>query len=224
MNELLKLTNIYKSYQIDHRELPVLEGLDLEINQGDIVAIVGRSGAGKSTLLNILGAIDRPTSGSYIFDNDNIIKKQDGELSSFRNKNIGFIFQFHHLLPEFNAIENIMMPQLIARYNKKQAKDRAIELLNDVGLIDRASHIPGQLSGGEAQRVAIARALINNPRLLLADEPTGNLDSKTSESVFKLLLNLNLSRKITMIIATHNPYLAESAKLMLKLEDGKFIV
>jgi len=224
MNKLLTLEKIHKSYYMDNRELPVLKGVDLEIMQGDLLAIVGKSGAGKSTLLNILGTIDHPTSGSYIFKEDNINKKQDIELSLFRNNNIGFIFQFHHLLPEFSAIENIMMPQLIARKNKKKARDLALKLLDEVGLIDRKSHVPGQLSGGEAQRVAIARSLINDPELILADEPTGNLDSKTSETVFNLLLNLNQSRKITMVMATHNPYLAKLANHRLRLEDGKFVV
>ena len=224
MNNLLKLEQIYKSFYIDGRELSVLKGINIEVSQGDIIAIVGRSGSGKSTLLNILGTLDRPTEGSYLFKNNSINLQADFELSKFRNKKIGFIFQFHHLLPEFSAIENIMMPQLIARKDRKEALIKAERLLSEVGLFDRKSHLPCQLSGGEQQRVAIARALINDPELLLADEPTGNLDSKTSEAVFDLMLKLNRSRGITMVIVTHNPYLANSANQIFELVDGIFIV
>ncbi|MGA1868659.1 MAG: ABC transporter ATP-binding protein [bacterium] len=224
MNNLIVLEQIHKSYYMDGRELPVLKGITVEISQGDIIAIVGRSGSGKSTLLNILGALDRPTKGSYFFKNKNINIHSDSELSQFRNQKIGFIFQFHHLLPEFSAIENTMMPQLMARKDRKEAFMKAERLLDEVGLCNRKSHLPCQLSGGEQQRVAIARALINDPELLLADEPTGNLDSKTSEAVFNLMLQLNRSRGITMIIVTHNPYLANSASQIFELVDGIFIV
>jgi lipoprotein-releasing system ATP-binding protein len=182
---------------------------------------VGASGVGKTTLLHILGALDRPTSGKVFYEGREIFTLNDKELANFRNREIGFVFQFHHLLPEFNALENTMMPCLIQRISKKESALRAEKILTSIGLKDRLSHKPGELSGGEQQRVAVARALVLEPKVLLADEPTGNLDTKTGESVFNLLQELNQIKGVTLIVVTHNLKLADQLPRQIHLVDGK---
>lgn len=211
--------NIFKNYG----NLNVLRGVDFEVQRGEIAAIVGPSGAGKSTLLQIIGTIDKPDAGE-IFINDTAIHTLDGnKLADFRNKNIGFIFQFHHLLPEFNAIENVCIPGFIARTPKAEVEAKAKELLIDLGLKDRLDHKPSQLSGGEQQRVAVARALINNPDVILADEPSGNLDSKNARDLHQLFFDLRDKFNQTFIIVTHNEELAEMANRKLQMRDGKIV-
>ncbi len=218
--ELKKLRKVY-----DHRggELEVLAGMDLTICRGDMVAIMGSSGAGKSTLLQILGTLDTPTSGSYLFEGKEVFSGPASALAKFRNEQIGFVFQFHHLLPEFTALENVMMPGLIGRMKRQDAEERGVELLKMVGLGDRLKHQPGELSGGEQQRVAIARALFMRPRLLLADEPTGNLDLKTSSGIHDILRDLNERMGITILVVTHDPRLAEQMSVQLLVDDGHII-
>jgi len=198
-----------------------LTGLDLEIGAGERVAIVGESGVGKSTLLHILGTLDRPTSGEVWFDDENLVTKSDHELAHFRNREVGFIFQFHHLLPDFTAIENVMMPALIAGVAWEAARRRATDLLERVGLSSRIDHKPGELSGGEQQRVAVARALIQEPRVVLADEPTGNLDPTTGAGVQDLLIELNRERRMTLVVVTHNAALAGAMDRTLRLAGGR---
>jgi lipoprotein-releasing system ATP-binding protein len=205
------------------RRLEVLRGIDLEIAPGERVSVVGASGVGKSTLLHVLGTLDLPTSGHILYDGRDITRLGPGQLAQFRNREIGFVFQFHHLLPEFTALENVMMPALIQRVSRREAMDRAHQMLARVGLSERLSHRPGELSGGEQQRVALARALILAPKLLLADEPTGNLDSVTGEGIHELLLELNRERGITMLIVTHNPELAAHMPRRLMMVDGRIV-
>jgi len=200
----------------------VLKGVDLTFIHGEGAAIVGASGVGKTTLLHILGTLERPTSGKVLFEGRDIFTLNDIELARFRNREIGFVFQFHHLLPEFNALENVMMPCLIAGFSKKEASLRAEEVLVSVGLKERL-HKPGELSGGEQQRVAVARAVVLEPKILLADEPTGNLDTKTGESVFELLQELNQTKKVTLVVVTHNLRLAQKLNRQIQLIDGKAI-
>ncbi len=199
----------------------VLKGINLEVNQGQIVAIVGHSGVGKSTLLHILGALDRPSSGAVMIDGTSLDGFSDSELSHFRNQTVGFVFQFHHLLPEFSALENVMMPALIAGKPKEEISVRARFLLSEVGLEHRLSHRPGELSGGELQRVAVARALMNNPKIVLADEPSGNLDQANSQALHDLLWKLSRKDNRTFIIVTHNLELAENADKVIELFDGQ---
>ncbi len=213
--------NIAKTYASGENRVTVFDGLSLEITAGEMVAIVGPSGAGKSTLLHLLGGLDRPTTGTVKIGEFDISKFAELDLARFRNQEIGFIFQFHYLLPEFSALENVMMPLLVARASAKLAQGRAAELLERVGLSSRATHRPGELSGGEQARVALARALVNRPRLLLADEPTGDLDSKTSESIHKLLREITQSQRLTSVMVTHNEKLAATCDRVLHLEDGK---
>lgn len=220
MNKLLSVSGLCKSYQTGSSQVEVLKGINLEVVKGTTTALVGASGAGKTTLLHIMGALDRPSSGTVLFNGKNLFKHTDRELADFRSKNIGFVFQFHHLLPEFSAVENTMMPALIARENRRQAEEKAKELLSELGLGHRFEHRPGELSGGEQQRVAIARALVMNPDLLLADEPTGNLDMKTSEAIHQSLLRLQQKNGITMIIVTHNERLAAGMEQVIRLTDG----
>jgi lipoprotein-releasing system ATP-binding protein len=201
--------------------MEVLKGIDLVFSQGERSAIVGASGVGKTTLLHILGTLDRPTSGSVLYEGKDIFTLNERDLALFRNREIGFVFQFHHLLPEFNALENTMMPCLIQGISKKEAAIRAEAFLFSVGLKDRLFHKPGELSGGEQQRVAVARALVLEPKVLLADEPTGNLDTKTGESVFDLLQELNQIKGITLIIVTHNLKLANQMPRQIQLINGK---
>lgn len=201
--------------------LPVLDGIDLDIRKGEMLAIVGASGAGKSTLLHILGALDRPTSGKVFYGDLDVFGLDNGPLARFRNERVGFVFQFHHLLPEFSALENVMMPALIRRTDRPEAARAAERILNDVGLGARLHHRPGELSGGEQQRVAVARALILNPDVVLADEPTGNLDLHTGEAVHDLLLAINKQKGITFVIVTHNDKLAVRADRVLRMADGR---
>ena len=214
---MIQANGIYKSFG----NVDVIKGIDLHINKGEIVAIVGASGAGKSTLLQILGTLDKPDKGKVIIDNQDITSLNQKNLASFRNKKIGFVFQFHHLLPEFTALENICIPAFIAGVPKKEAADKAMALLEYLRLTERASHKPSMLSGGEQQRVAIARALINNPAIILADEPSGNLDSQNAKELHELFFSLREKTGQTFVIVTHNPTLANMADRALTIVDGK---
>lgn len=214
---MIQANGIYKSFG----NVDVIKGIDLHINKGEIVAIVGASGAGKSTLLQILGTLDKPDKGKVIIDNQDITSLNQKNLASFRNKKIGFVFQFHHLLPEFTALENICIPAFIAGVPKKEAADKAMALLEYLRLTERASHKPSMLSGGEQQRVAIARALINNPAIILADEPSGNLDSQNAKELHELFFSLREKTGQTFVIVTHNPSLANMADRALTIIDGK---
>ncbi|GFO54197.1 lipoprotein-releasing system ATP-binding protein LolD [Geomonas sp. Red276] len=222
MSNLLEVRDLYKSYG-NGAKVEVLKGIDLDVKGGDTIALVGPSGAGKSTLLHVMGTIDRPTSGKVTFDGQEIFNLSDQPLAAFRNRSIGFVFQFHHLLPEFTALENVMMPMLIGGEKRAAAEPRAKELLGEVGLSHRITHRPGELSGGEQQRVAIARALVRSPRLLLADEPTGNLDMKTSEEVHTLLYSIQQSTGISLVIVTHNEQLAAGMQRIIRLVDGRIV-
>lgn len=208
---------IHKSYG----SLEILKGVDLHINAGEVVSIVGSSGAGKTTLLTILGTLDRPDSGQVLINGQNVVEFNDKKLAAFRNQNIGFVFQFHHLLPEFTALENICIPAFIAKKSKKEAETRALELLELFNLKDRTSHKPSELSGGEQQRVAVARALINNPKVIFADEPSGNLDSKNADELHQLFFKLRDELKQTFVIVTHNNELAKMADRTLVMKDGR---
>ena len=220
-SNLLEVHDLCKTYEIGNNRVEVLKGITLELEAATTTALVGASGAGKSTLLHLLGALDRPTSGTVRFCGDDLFRKNDRELALFRNRSIGFVFQFHHLLPEFTALENVMMPALIARVPKGDARGMAEELLTDVGLVQRMGHRPGELSGGEQQRVAIARALVMSPALLLADEPTGNLDMKTSDGVHAVLADLQLKKGLTLVVVTHNERLAAAMGRTVRLVDGR---
>jgi len=219
---MLHLKDIYKSFTHHGTLIEVLMGIDLEINRGDSLAITGASGVGKSTLLNIMGSLEPPTKGSVKFGDRYVYEMSEADLSRFRNREIGFVFQFHHLLPELNALENTMMPALIARYPYKKAAEKAMEVLEKVGLEKRLTHRAGELSGGEQQRVAIARALIMKPRLILADEPTGNLDWLTGREIADLLIRLNNEEHVAMVIATHNQRLAEKMSRQKEMVGGRF--
>jgi len=205
------------------RELTVLKGIHLDIARGEILAIVGASGAGKSTLLHIIGTLDRPTSGTVLFEEQDLFRLSDQEQAEFRNRRIGFVFQFHHLLPEFTALENAYLPALIQKRPAAQVRADATALLKDVGLGDRLDHKPGELSGGEQQRVAVARALMQRPDLVLSDEPTGNLDTHTGEALFALMRELNRARGTTFVIVTHNEKLSAQADRIIHMEDGRII-
>jgi lipoprotein-releasing system ATP-binding protein len=218
---LIRVENVTKSFVTDGKRVDVLRGIDLTVERGEVINILGASGAGKSTLLYILGALDRPTSGVVNHDGISLFTMGDRDLAAFRNRKIGFVFQFHHLLPEFTAIENVMMPALIARIKPAEARHRAAAILDRLGLADRGDHKPGELSGGEQQRVAVARAILLSPDVILADEPTGNLDTKTGEEVHQVLMDLNREMNITMIIVTHNLKLAKRDGRSMILEDGK---
>lgn len=220
MSSLVEVRGLCKTYFSGPNRVEVLNGINLDLEAGTTTALVGASGAGKSTLLHLLGALDRPTDGTVLFRDENLFRKSDRDLALFRNKSIGFVFQFHHLLPEFTALENVMMPALIARVPKNRAAEMAEGLLTDVGLAHRLTHRPGELSGGEQQRVAIARALVLSPELLLADEPTGNLDMKTSEGVHTLLNDLQQKRGLTLVVVTHNERLAAAMGRTVRLIDG----
>lgn len=218
---MLKLESIYKSFTHHENLIEILIGIDLVVNSGDSIAIMGASGAGKSTLLNIMGSLEPPTKGTVKFGEENVYEMEEVALSRFRNREIGFVFQFHHLLPELNALENTMMPALIARYPKEEATEVGKEALEKVGLKRRMTHRAGELSGGEQQRVAIARALIMSPKLILADEPIGNLDWSTGQEIADLLLQLNREEKIAMVIATHNERLAGKMLKQMEIFDGQ---
>ncbi len=218
---MIKINNLKKTFIKDGNKIEVLKGLDLEIDRGESPAILGVSGAGKSTLLHILGTLDHPTSGTLSFEGINVFDWSEKRLAEFRNRKIGFVFQFHHLLPEFNSLENTMMPALINSISKQDAREKAEIILNEVGLGDRMTHKPGELSGGEQQRVAVARALIMEPEIILADEPTGNLDRSTGKKVEDILTNLNKTRNITLVVVTHNRQLADRMSRIIGLQDGK---
>lgn len=213
---IITARDIRKSYG----DVQVLKGIDLDISQGEVVTIMGKSGAGKSTLLHILGTLDHPDQGSVLFDNENVFAMSSNELAQFRNKAIGFVFQFHQLLPEFTAEENVMIPSLIAGSSKSQALEKAKHLLDYLGMSHRLTHRPQELSGGEQQRVAMARALINEPKVILADEPSGNLDSTTSEDLHSLILKLRDELNQTFVIVTHNKELAQLSDRTITLKDG----
>jgi lipoprotein-releasing system ATP-binding protein len=219
----IQVQQLFKSFGNGAKRVEVLKGIDLTFSRGEKAAIVGASGVGKTTLLHILGTLDRPTKGKVLYEGEDILILNERKLALFRNREIGFVFQFHHLLPEFNALENTMMPCLIQGMPKKEAMLRAEAILTLVGLKERLSHKPGELSGGEQQRVAVARALVLEPKALLADEPTGNLDTKTGESVFELLQELNQIKGITLIVVTHNLKLAGQLPRQIHLVDGKAI-
>jgi lipoprotein-releasing system ATP-binding protein len=218
---LVQAVQIAKRYLDGPAEVSVLAGLDLTVEEGERVAIVGESGVGKSTLLHLLGALDRPSEGHVLFDGEDVFALPEPALAAFRNREIGFVFQFHHLLGDFTALENVMMPGLIGGQTRPAARARAAELLERVGLRDRVGHRPGQLSGGEQQRVAVARAVSLRPRLLLADEPTGNLDPATGDGVQQLLLDLNREHRSALVVATHNDRLAAAMERTVRLAGGQ---
>jgi len=223
MSKLIETADVCKSFSTEAGELSILRGINLSVDEGEMVSITGASGAGKSTLMHILGALDRPTSGTVCFKGSDVFSLDDSSLAHFRNSSIGFVFQFHHLLPEFNALENTMLPGLISNRPYEEAEEKARKLLEELGLSKRLLHRPGELSGGEQQRVAVARALMQDSGLVLADEPTGNLDTVTGNSLFELFLDLNRKKGITFIIVTHNMSLSERCHRVLKMADGLFI-
>lgn len=215
---MIRAIDIKRSFVTINENLEILRGIDLTLSSGEMVAVIGQSGSGKSTLLHILGGLDRPSAGSVFFGDENIFRYGTVELARFRRHSIGFIFQFHNLLPEFTALENVMMPRMIA--GESVDETWGAELLSRVGLKERMSHRPGELSGGEQQRVAIARALVNQPKLILADEPTGNLDNTTAEHVFELFREVQREKKLTSLLATHNVKIASRCDRVLLLENG----
>ncbi len=220
-NDIILLTrDLRKTYFSSGGEVEVLRGVSIGVSRGEIAAIVGPSGVGKSTLLNLIGALDRPSSGEVLINGEDLFSKNDEELAEFRNSTIGFIFQFHHLLPELSAFENVMLPALLAGKPKEMIHERTTSLLNDVGLSKRGSHKPSELSGGERQRVAIARAIVNDPKLILADEPTGNLDRENAEEMYELIWKLREENQQTFLIVTHNEELANKTDRIIRLVDG----
>lgn len=221
MPPLIEAAALTKRFSTGGEELEVLRDLSMQVEGGEVVAVVGASGTGKSTLLHLLGALDRPTSGTVRFRGDDLFEKDDEALAAFRNREIGFVFQFHHLLPEFTALENAAMPALIQQKSIKEARPRAMELLQTLGIAERAEHRPAELSGGEKQRVAVARALMNAPALVLADEPTGNLDTKTAGALHDELVRLSRARGQTFVLVTHNLALAARADRTLRLREGR---
>lgn len=218
---LIEAQGVKKSYWIDDIETPVLRGVDLKIAPRALTAIIGASGAGKSTLMHVLSSLDAPTEGRVLFEGESLYGKKDEAISSFRNRTMGFVFQFHHLLPEFTALENVMMPLLVRGESKGRAGTEAGALLDRLGLAPRKEHRPAELSGGEQQRVAVARALIGNPRILFADEPTGNLDEVNGRKLTDLLLELHREREMALVMVTHNPAVAERFPEKVRLEDGR---
>ncbi len=219
---LIETIDLCKSFQVGDLQIDVLHNVNLCIQSGERVAILGQSGVGKSTLLYILGTLDHPTSGSLLFRGEDVFRKTSAELATFRNHEIGFVFQFHHLLPEFSALENVMMPGLLRGLGFAEMRERARAILEEVGLAHRLAHHVGKLSGGERQRVAVARALVLNPPLILADEPTGNLDPRTGEKIEDLLIEMNETRGIALVVVTHSDRLADKIGRRLTLCDGKF--
>ena len=215
-NYMIRVEDIHKSFG----SLEVLKGVDLEIQKGEIVSIIGKSGAGKTTLLQIIGTLDRPDSGSVVIDGVDVFALKEKELADFRNRHIGFIFQFHQLLPEFNALENVMMPAMIARMSEKEAEQRAVQLLTELGMAERLTHKPNELSGGEKQRVAAARAMMMSPDVILADEPSGSLDESNKKELHKLLLQMREQYGHTIIIVTHDKELAEISDRVIEMRDG----
>ncbi|HKY70620.1 MAG TPA: ABC transporter ATP-binding protein [Nitrospira sp.] len=220
---MITTRDLHKSFPMGEHTLPVLKGINLSIARGELIAVIGASGAGKSTLLHILGLLDRPSSGTVFFEGQDLFQLSEASQAEFRNKRIGFVFQFHHLLPEFTALENACMPALIQRRQPEDVKAEAVAILSDVGLGARLHHKPGELSGGEQQRVAVARALLQKPDLVLADEPTGNLDTHTGEALFALMRELNKARGTTFVIVTHNDKLSSQADRIVHMQDGQII-
>ncbi len=219
--ELLKCQNVSKHYQEGNTTVEVLNNVSFQINRAEQVAILGSSGSGKSTLLHLLGALDTPTSGEVLFENNNIFSFNENQQAQFRNRSLGFVYQFHHLLPEFTAIENVAMPLMIGKLAKPEALEKAASMLKRVGLTHRESHKPSEMSGGERQRVAIARALVTEPALVLADEPTGNLDQKTGQSIYALINEFRETTNTSFIVVTHDTALAERLDRILHIVDGK---
>ena len=223
-NVILKTENLVKTFtNTKDIKLEILKSISLEILEGEITLIVGASGAGKSTLLHLLGGLDRPDEGQIYFNHENILAFSEDKMAKFRNKNIGFVFQFHHLLPEFTAVENVALPQMIMATSHEYSLKRANELLNEVGMIERKHHKPAELSGGEQQRVAVARALANDPAIILADEPTGNLDSANSQIISDLIVHLNSNFKKTFVVVTHNKEMLGIANQVYEMKDGKVL-
>jgi len=220
---MITVTDLHKSFVIGEQSLAVLKGINLTISHGELIAIVGASGAGKSTLLHILGLLDHPTKGTVHFEGQDLFQLSEPARADFRNRRIGFVFQFHHLLPEFTALENACMPALIQRRQPEEVEKEARSILDEVGLGARLNHKPGELSGGEQQRVAVARALLQKPDLVLADEPTGNLDTRTGEALFSLMRELNKSRGTTFVIVTHNDKLSAQADRIVYMQDGQIV-
>jgi lipoprotein-releasing system ATP-binding protein len=222
MTNLIEAIRVHKSFKTEAGELDILRDINLTIAEGEMLGIIGASGAGKSTLLHILGALDKPSSGKVLFQGKDVFSLDDARLAEFRNSSIGFVFQFHHLLPEFNSIENVMLPGLISNRPYMETENRAKQILDELGLSKRLKHRPGELSGGEQQRVAVARALLQNPKIVLADEPTGNLDTTTGNSLFDLFIELNRKNRTTFVIVTHNKTLSDHCHRVLEMADGSF--
>ncbi len=222
-NVLIEVRGLKKSFQSGAERLEVLKGIDFTIHAGEMMAICGASGVGKSTFLHILGTLEHPTEGKVLYGGRDVFSLDNGALSQFRNRDIGFVFQFHHLLPEFTALENVIMPRLIAGESRRKCLDKGKAQLAEVGLAERVNHKPGELSGGEQQRVAIARALCMHPKIVFADEPTGNLDTATGESVHELLQEINRKQRVTFVLATHNEHLAQKSDRIVQMVDGKIL-
>jgi lipoprotein-releasing system ATP-binding protein len=220
---LIKVVDLHKVFLIGQQELHVLTGINLEVKKGEMLGIAGASGAGKSTLLHLMGTLDHPSQGKVFFNGLDVFSLDFENLAHFRNQKIGFVFQFHHLLPEFSALENTMLPALIRREDKREARERATEILTEIGLGQRLHNKPGELSGGEQQRVAIARALMNDPEIILADEPTGNLDQQTGDAVYHVLCRLNKEKGKTFVIVTHSQEMALKMDRRLELVDGSIL-
>ena len=223
MEPLVSVRGLTKDFRMGAASVNVLRGIDLDISRGEMLSVVGASGVGKSTLLHILGGLDRPTSGSVGYEGRDIYGLDEAALARFRNTRVGFVFQFHHLLPEFTAFENVLMPAMINGADRAAAGKRALALLDEVGLSGRVAHRPGELSGGEQQRVAIARALMVEPAIVLADEPTGNLDTQTAESVHELMRSLNREKGLTLVVVTHNEKLASRSDRIIRMVDGLIV-
>jgi len=220
---MIAVTDLHKSFPMGEQTLTVLQGINLTIQRGELIAVIGASGAGKSTLLHVLGLLERPTKGAVLFEGQDLFQLSEPDQAEFRNRRIGFVFQFHHLLPEFTALENACMPALIQRRQPEEVEREAVAILNEVGLGSRLRHKPGELSGGEQQRVAVARALLQKPDLVLADEPTGNLDTHTGEALFSLMREMNKARGTTFVIVTHNDKLSAQADRIVHIQDGQIL-